>query len=91
MEVSRRSFLKISAATGLLATGISGSKMMLTAFAENSNASANSSGEWKASTCQGCTTWCPVQVKVVDGRAIKVRGNPYSLAHRGNEIGRAHV
>ncbi|MFZ5944456.1 MAG: molybdopterin-dependent oxidoreductase [Bacillota bacterium] len=91
MKVSRRSFLKMSAVSGLMATGISGSKMMLTAFAENTNANGAGSGEWRGSTCQGCTTWCPVQVKVVDGRAIKVRGNPHSLSHRGNVCPRAHI
>ena len=91
MALSRRSFLKLSAATGAMALGVSGSKMMLTAFTENGKVNAESVGEWKPSNCQGCTTWCPVQIKVVDGRAIKVRGNPNCLAHRGNVCPRSHL
>jgi len=44
-----------------------------------------------ASTCQGCTSWCPVQVKVVDGRAVSVRGNPYSKANHGKICPRPHL
>lgn len=91
MAISRRGFLKLSAATGAMALGVSGSKMMLTAFTEKSKAHAASAGEWMPTTCQGCTTWCAVQVKVVDGRAIKVRGNPNSMASRGNACPRSHL
>ena len=44
-----------------------------------------------SSTCQGCTSWCPVQVKVSDGRAIKLRGNPYSKATHGTICPRPHL
>ena len=43
-------------------------------------------GEWKPTTCQGCTTWCPAEVFVQDGRATKVRGNRYSKQNDGNSI-----
>ena len=33
-------------------------------------------GQWMPATCQGCTSWCSKQVYVIDGRAVKVRGNP---------------
>ena len=48
-------------------------------------------GAWKSSTCQGCTTWCPVQVKVVDGRVTKVRGNPFAKANHGVACPRVHM
>ena len=44
---------------------------------------------WHSSTCQGCTTWCPVEIKVVDGRAVDVRGNSVSKAHHGKVCVRA--
>lgn len=47
--------------------------------------------KWIASTCQGCTSWCPVQVGVLDGRAIKVRGNPHSRANHGEICPRPHI
>ncbi len=91
MRISRRDFLKISAATGVLASGVIGGKLTLTALAEKKGTGGGESGTWKATTCQGCTTWCPVQVKVVDGRAVKVRGNPHARANHGNVCPRAHL
>lgn len=91
MRLSRRGFLKLSAATGVATAGVQGMKPTLNALAQLQNAPGSDKGQWKSTTCQGCTTWCPVQVKVVDGRAIKVRGNPNSLAHRGNVCPRAHL
>lgn len=93
MGITRRNFMKASVAAGLLVTGIKHDKPLLTAFAETGkkNKGTKSPGEWIASTCQGCTSWCPVQVKVVNGRAIKVRGNPNAKANHGNVCPRAHL
>ena len=92
MNLSRRGFLKATAATGLLAAGVKTANPVLTAFADGStDKSSSAKGEWKASTCQGCTTWCPVQVYVADGRAIKVQGNPYSKANHGKICPRPHL
>ena len=35
------------------------------------------SGKWVATTCQGCTAWCPKQAYVQNGRVIHVRGNEF--------------
>ncbi len=48
-------------------------------------------GKWIASTCQGCTSWCPVQVRVLDGRAVALRGNPHSKANHGEICPRPHL
>jgi anaerobic selenocysteine-containing dehydrogenase len=48
-------------------------------------------GEWKPTTCQGCTTWCPAEVFVQDGRAVKVRGNRYSKQNDGKVCPRGHL
>jgi len=94
VKLTRRSFLKVSAATtgGLAALGATGCKRnpVLNSLTEDESGSIDG-GEWKATTCQGCTTWCPVEVKVVDGRAIKVKGNRYSKAHNGNVCPRGHM
>lgn len=76
MKIRRRDFLKLSAIAGATATLVS---PPLHAFAEEAKKSeplGTLPGEWKPSTCQGCTTWCPVEVFVQNGRATKVRGNP---------------
>jgi anaerobic selenocysteine-containing dehydrogenase len=80
-QVSRRQLLQASG-IGLIATASGGA--LLSFLAPGSRADRKAiAGEWISSTCQGCTTWCPVQVNVVDGRAIKLRGNPHSKANHG--------
>jgi len=48
-------------------------------------------GEWLASTCQGCTQWCAVQIFVQNGRAVRVRGNPLSKTNHGYVCPRGHL
>ncbi|QOY38360.1 molybdopterin-dependent oxidoreductase [Anaerobacillus isosaccharinicus] len=92
MELNRRNFIKLSAVSGLFAAGATQAKPALTAFTETkASAATNTEGEWVGSTCQGCTTWCPVQVYVVNGRATKVRGNPNAKANHGEVCVRAHL
>lgn len=92
MGISRRGFIKASAVTGATVAGLSANKPMLTAFSEtDKKEQIAESGKWMASTCQGCTTWCPVQVYVENGRAIKVRGNPNSKGNHGKICPRPHL
>lgn len=49
------------------------------------------SEDWRATTCQGCTTWCSVQVQIQDGRAIKLRGNPHCKGNHGVICPRPHL
>lgn len=91
MKIKRRDFLKLSVATGAAATM---GKPTLSAFAEevkNKTAGGELPGEWKPTTCQGCTTWCPAEVFVQDGRAVKVRGNRHSKQNEGNVCPRGHM
>lgn len=92
MELNRRNFLKLSAASGLFAAGATQVKPALTAFTEKkASAATNTQGEWVSTTCMGCTTWCAAQVYVVNGRATKVRGNPDSKPNHGEVCVRAHL
>lgn len=89
MKITRRGFLQVSAATGLLVAGAG--FPALNALAEGENAAVSVEGKWLSTTCQGCTTWCAVQAYVVDGRVIKVQGNPNSKASHGQVCPRAHI
>lgn len=77
MSINRRDFLKTTAGTAAIASTIS-------IFPEAVEAKTGElgyegeAGKWVASTCQGCTSWCSIQGLVVDGKLIKVRGNPNS-------------
>ena len=90
MEIKRRDFLKITAAATAVATvGLP----KLNAFASHHMAKSGdaSTGEWIASTCQGCTAWCPVEFFVQEGRICKVRGNQLSKANGGYCCPRGHL
>lgn len=90
MEIKRRDFLKLTAAAGAVATvGLP----KLNAFAAaHAPATADApKGEWIASTCQGCTAWCPVEFYVQEGRIVKVRGNQLSKANNGYCCPRGHL
>ena len=95
MQIKRRDFLKASVAVGAAAalTGPS-----LNAFAQAPKplagekvSGSTDAGKWIASTCQGCTTWCPVEIFVQNGRAVKVRGNRYSKQNDGYVCPRGHM
>ena len=89
--VDRRSFLKNAAIAGAAVSLGAAFKPTLRAFAQNDRADYELNGEWKPTTCQGCTSWCAKQVYVLDGRAIKVRGNPKSKVNGNASCPRAHL
>jgi anaerobic selenocysteine-containing dehydrogenase len=89
--MTRRSFMKKATAATGTAVAIGGLKPSLKALAASGEVAAGGMGEWIASTCQGCTSWCSKQVYVIDGRAIKVRGNPNSKVNVGEGCPRSHL
>ena len=92
IKVTRRSFMKkASAATGSAVVLGTTFKPTLRALAEASETSAGGAGAWESATCQGCTSWCSKQVYVVDGRAVKVRGNPNSKVNGSAGCPRSHL
>jgi anaerobic selenocysteine-containing dehydrogenase len=91
-KITRRSFMKsASAATGGAVVLGTTFKPALRTLAEASESAAGGAGEWKSATCQGCTSWCSKQVYVVDGRAVKVRGNPNSKVNGKAGCPRSHL
>ena len=92
---NRRDFIKAAAVTGTvaaLAATLSPTLKALAATGQTiSYAIANENGEWKPTTCQGCTSWCASEVYVVDGRAVKVRGNANSKVNGSAACPRSHL
>ena len=90
MKVRRRDFIKTMGAVGV---GVAIYNPALEAFAAlPADGSGNSlDGQWYPTTCQGCTTWCSVQVFVQNGRAVKVRGNANSKINPGSVCPRGHM
>lgn len=89
--IDRRSFLKGVTMTGAALSLGAVSAPALRAFAQNDTGAYELKGEWKPTTCQGCTSWCAKQIYVLDGRAIKVRGNPNSKVNGIASCPRAHL
>ena len=88
---SRRDFLRNLAGAGLIC-GLAGNPVLSRFARAASPAEAQKlAGKWFASTCQGCTSWCPVQLKVLNNRVIDVRGNPFSKANHGKICPRPHL
>ena len=87
---TRRGFLLGASAAGALAAG-GGPLLRRFAVAAEGADGRDLAPRWVSSTCQGCTTWCPVQVQVAGGRAVKIRGNPHALATGGRVCPRAHM
>ncbi|MBI2907968.1 MAG: molybdopterin-dependent oxidoreductase [Chloroflexi bacterium] len=75
MQVTRRNFIK--------GAGVAGAAMVVFGPVElrtlmTATANAGLAESWVASGCNGCVGWCPVNVRVVNGKAVKIKGNPNS-------------
>jgi len=91
VKLSRRDFVKASVATGAAVAFSNGLKPEMKALAAATAPSTEGMGKWMPATCQGCTSWCSVQVYIIDGRAVKVRGNPHSKVNVGAGCPRSHL
>lgn len=82
--VSRRTFLKGAAAAGAV-VALSGAAAQ-GYFAPGAAVKADAAPveEWKPATCPGChNPICGTQVKVVDGVAVEIKGDPNSPTNQG--------
>ncbi len=91
MKTTRRNILKASAvAAGAAAIG--GSLPSLKALAvDDMYIDTQEGGRWISTSCQGCTSWCSAQIYVLNGRGIRVRGNPLAKTGVGNLCPRGHM
>ena len=92
MKIKRRDFLKLGVTASAAAT--MGSPL-LNAFAQKRGPALGyartDAGRWMPTTCQGCTTWCPAEVLVQEGRAVKVMGNRHSKQNDGTLCPKGHM
>lgn len=92
--MSRRDFVS-GAGRAALFIGLGGSPLLsrfsLASTEVDAAARRSLAGKWVSSTCQGCTSWCPVQVRVINNQAVAVRGNPFSKANHGKICPRPHL
>jgi anaerobic selenocysteine-containing dehydrogenase len=102
MKLTRRDFIKASSASAawmLAGSAIAAAAKTKTKPTPVQNAlvprkarpSTPPKGEWVASTCQGCTQWCAIQLYVQGGRMTRVRGNQISKSNHGYVCPRGHL
>ena len=95
MKLTRRAFIQASCATvAMLVSGCAtqGATPVTSAMAvRKARPAGPAAGDWVASTCQGCTQWCAIQIFVEEGRAVRVRGNPLSKTNHGYVCPRGHL
>jgi anaerobic selenocysteine-containing dehydrogenase len=82
-KLSRRDFLKLSAVAGGSATILANMPAVQQVFARSAAAQGGeffeSNPENQINTvCLQCNTGCAIRVKILDGVAAKIEGNPYS-------------
>ena len=95
MRLTRREFIQATCATAAML--VSGCATQATTPVTSAMAvrkakpAGPAKGDWVASTCQGCTQWCAIQIFVEEGRAVRVRGNPLSKTNHGYVCPRGHL
>ena len=93
--MSRRAFIKLS---GIAGVAVAASRFLsYPALGSAVFSSEPQEGEgvitekWIPTSCLNCTTRCATRVRVVNGRVVKVTGNPLSQVSEGENCPRAHV
>ena len=93
LNMTRRTFLKLSA----LAGAAFAAARIIKHLAIRSTIPVQASGEntindkWVATSCLNCPTRCATRVRVADGKAVKITGNPLSQVSEGENCPRAHI
>lgn len=92
-SLSRRGFLQLSAvaATAVVVGGIWQRLKLPRLFAAEDRQGRVLSVAWVPTSCLNCATRCGTLVRVIDGRAVKVMGNPDSRVSDGEACPRSHI
>jgi anaerobic selenocysteine-containing dehydrogenase len=93
VKLNRRIFLKLS----VLAGAAIGTSQMIrqsgthAALPLEKTSHKTLEEKWIATSCLNCPARCGIRVRVVNGKAVKITGNPHSLVSEGKICPRAHV
>jgi anaerobic selenocysteine-containing dehydrogenase len=93
LTINRRTFLKVSALTGATvgASKILGSLGTSSAQPLPSKDPAILEQKWMVTSCLNCQARCAIRVRVVDGKAVSITGNPLSKVSDGKICPRGHI
>jgi anaerobic selenocysteine-containing dehydrogenase len=89
VKFDRRTFLKLSVLSG---AAIGANKILRPSSTHAALPLQKRFEEkWIATSCLNCPARCGIRVRVVNGKAVRITGNPYSLVSEGKICPRAHV
>lgn len=93
MDLKRRDFLKVLGATaaGSLLPGCAGETKKLIPYLLPDEEIVPGVANWYASVCRECEAGCGILVRVMEGRARKVEGNPTHPVNRGKLCARGQA
>ena len=91
-EISRRTFLKVAAGAAA-ASGLSPRvrSIVLEPFVRPPEEELPGRATWFASTCRQCPAGCGIIVRVINGRARKIEGNPNHPLNHGKLCARGQA
>src|SRR4030043_365217 len=93
LKMNRRTFLKLS----VLTVTVMGADQIIGRFDSPSalplqkKTQESYEEKWIATSCLNCPARCAIRVRTVNGKAVKVTGNPLSLVSEGKICPRAHI
>ena len=92
-SMNRRTFLKASAFTGavVVANRIIKYPEISSLVPAQERAEGVITEKWITTSCLNCSTRCATQVRVVNGKAVKITGNPLSQVSEGEICPRGHI
>jgi anaerobic selenocysteine-containing dehydrogenase len=93
-HLSRRQFLQLgatSAATLVLAGCLPRQPVALEPYVTPPEEQLAGQASWYASTCRQCPAGCGILVRVMNGRAVKIEGNPRHPLNRGKLCARGQA
>ncbi len=91
-RLSRREFLKLTAGATVvtgLAPGVR--RMVLEPYVQPPEEVLPGEATWYASTCRLCPAGCGIIVRVINGRAKKIEGNPHHPLNQGRLCARGQA
>jgi molybdopterin-containing oxidoreductase family iron-sulfur binding subunit len=91
-SISRRTFIELVgfSAAAVALNGCRAPEQKIIPYVKQPVELTPGVANWYASTCNGCSASCGVLVKVIDGRPIKLEGNPEHHLSKGGLCALAH-
>ncbi|UCH43714.1 MAG: molybdopterin-dependent oxidoreductase, partial [Dehalococcoidales bacterium] len=92
-SITRRAFLRISA---ISAVAVAASRLIKypkpsVATPVDENTEGVVTEKWVPTSCLNCPSRCAIEVRVVNGKAVKIAGNPLSQISEGEICPRGHL